>query len=323
MLVPILLLLAGLIILLVGGEIFVKGAASLAKRFGVKPIVIGLTVVAFGTSMPELVVNLFSASSGATDLALGNVLGSNISNILLVLGTSAIIRPLVVKKGTTWKEIPFSILSVFVLYLLANDIFFGNNNIDILTRGDGLILISFFVIFLYYTFGISKVEVEKKKQNQVEKFTLGYSLLFMTGGMICLTLGGKLMVDNGIILARLAGLSELLIGLTITALGTSLPELATSAIAAYRGHVDIAIGNVVGSNIFNILWVLGLTPVVSPMVLENAVNFDILVTIGASLMLFLFMIMNKKKGIYTLQRWHGALFVVLYFSYTASVIFRG
>ncbi len=320
MAVAIFLLMAGLAILLLGGDIFVKGAASVAKRYGISPIVIGLTIVAFGTSAPELVINIFSAVSGSSDIAMGNILGSNISNILLVLGVSAMIRPLVVKPGTAWKEVPFGMLALVVLFLLGNDVMFGNHTKNILTMGDGLVLISFFIIFLYYTFGISKVKGDKA---QVETFKLGASISFIVGGAVCLTLGGKMMVDNAIILAKIAGLSELMIGLTITAIGTSLPELVTSAIAAHRGQVDIAIGNVVGSNIFNILWVLGITPMVSPMVLSPGVNSDIFVAIGAAVLLFIFMITNKQGKNYTMARWQGALFIGLYVLYTASVVFRG
>jgi cation:H+ antiporter len=314
------LLLAGLVILLIGGDIFVKGAASLAKRFGLSPLVIGLTIVAFGTSAPELVINLFSAAQGASDIAFGNVIGSNISNVLLVLGIAALIRPLAVKKTTAWKEIPFSILTVGILFLLANDVMFGNNTQNILTRADGLVLMSYFLIFIYYTYGLTKI---KGEDGDVEQYKPWTSSVFILGGIICLTLGGKLMVDNAVILAKIAGLSELLIGLTITAIGTSLPELVTSAIAAYRGHVDIAIGNVVGSNIFNILWVLGLTPVVSPMVVGSQINTDIIIAGATALLLFLFMFIGGKKTQYVLQRWQGAFFILLFISYTTFIIFRG
>ncbi len=314
------LLILGLVILLVGGDIFVKGAASIAKRFGISPIVIGLTIVAFGTSAPELVINLFSAAQGASDIAFGNVLGSNISNILLVLGVASIIRPLAVKKGTTWKEIPFSALIIFVLFLLTNDVMFGNNGQNILTRGDGLVLMSYFLIFMYYTYGLTKVEGEK---DDVETYKFSTSSVFILGGIICLTLGGKLMVDNAIILAKIAGLSELLIGLTITAVGTSLPELVISAIAAYKGHVDIAIGNVVGSNIFNVLWVLGLTPVVSPMTVTGEINTDIFIAGIASVLLFIFMFTGGKRRHYELRRWQGILFILLYIAYTTFIVVRG
>ncbi|MDP2684413.1 MAG: calcium/sodium antiporter [bacterium] len=321
MLIPILLIILGLGILIVGGEILVKGSASVAKRLNISPIVIGLTIVAFGTSAPELVVNIFSALKGAPDIAIGNILGSNIANILLVLGISSIIYPLTVKEGTTWKEIPFAILVVLVLFLLVNDVLFGNSAQNILTRGDGLILISFFVIFMYYTYSLAKVKGDVEEQP--EKFAWSTSILFIIGGIICLVLGGKLMVDNGIILARLAGMSELLIGLTIVAVGTSLPELATSIIAAYKKHDEIAIGNVVGSNIFNVLWILGVTPIVHSIDINEMVNIDLFITLVATCLLFAYMFVGNKGGKYTLTRWQGISFVLLYIIFTGYVFIRG
>ncbi len=314
-------MIVGIVILLYGGDIFVKGASSLASKLKVSTMVIGLTIVAFGTSAPEMVVNIFSAVQGAGDLAIGNVLGSNISNILLVLGVAAVIRPLAVKNGTTWKEIPFGLLAVAVLFLLGNDIMFGNNRVDILTRGDGPVLIAFFIIFLYYTYGLSKVEGEPG--DKVKTYSWGKSSLYILGGIVGLVLGGKLIVDNAVILARLAGLSELFIGLTIMAIGTSLPELATSAIAAYRGHVDLAIGNVVGSNIFNILWVLGLTPVIAPIKLSPGVNFDIGMTALAALLLFIFMFTGGRAHHHKLRRQEGIVMIVLYISYIVYITVRG
>lgn len=321
MIIPILLIILGLGILIVGGEIFVKGSASVAKRLRVSPIVIGLTIVAFGTSAPELVVNLFSAVKGAPDIAIGNILGSNIANILLVLGISAVIYPLTVKEGTTWKEIPLSILVLLVLFLLTNDVMFGNSNTNILSAGDGLILISFFVIFMYYTYGLAKVKGQIEEVP--EKFAWTTSGLFIIGGIISLVLGGKLMVDNGIILAKLAGMSELLIGLTIVAVGTSLPELATSAIAAYRGHDELAIGNIVGSNIFNVLWILGITPVVHSIKIYEAINIDLIITIGVTCLLFAYMFIGKKGDKYTLTRWQGISFLLLYIVFNIYIFIRG
>jgi len=320
MLIPIGLVIAGLIILLIGGEIFVKGSASLAKKFNVSALVIGLTIVAFGTSAPELIVNLFSAAQGASDIALGNVLGSNIANTLLVLGISAMVIPLSVKEGTTWKEIPFAMLTVIVLFVLVNDVMFGGGE-NMLTRGDGIILVCFFLIFMYYTYGLTKVKGEKN--SEVETYSWPMSGVYILGGIICLFVGGKLLVDNATILARLAGLSELMIGLTITAIGTSLPELVTSVIAAKKGHVDMAVGNVIGSNIFNILWVLGLTPIISPMPIDSAANVDIIVAFVVAFMLFPFMFMKNKKDRHTLRRWEGALFVLLYVVYLGFVVLRG
>lgn len=321
MLIPILLLIIGLIILVVGGDLFVRGAASVAKKWKVSTIVIGLTVVAFGTSAPELIVNIFSAVQGASDLAVGNVLGSNISNILLVLGIAALVRPLTVKEGTTWKEIPLGVLAVVVFFFLVNDDMFNNGgSVNFLSRSDGLVLISFFVIFLTYTFGLSKAEGEHE---DIKAYSWLLSTVYLIVGIVALTFGGKLMVDNGVLLARLAGLSELFIGLTITAVGTSLPELATSVIAAYRGHVDLAVGNVVGSNIFNILWVLGLTPVISPMVISPEVNTDIFVALGAAALLFVFMFTGGRFRRHKLQRVEAVFFLAMYVGYIGFVVMRG
>ncbi len=321
-LVPIFLLIAGLAILILGGEVFVRGAAGLAKKMSVSPIVIGLTVVSFGTSAPELVVNIFSAVQGAPDIAIGNILGSNISNILLVLGVAATIKPLTVKKNTTWKEIPFGILAVVMLWALVNDLTLGNGGVNMLTRGDGIVLMGFFFIFLYYTFGLGKAEADIEA-DEGHKMLLSRSLLYIIMGIGFLVFGGKLIVDNGILLARMAGLSELFIGLTFVAIGTSLPELATSAIAAYRGHVDLAIGNVVGSNIFNILWILGLTPIIAPLPVGTTINFDIFMAALAAALLFLFLLLKKKGHRHTLKRWEGLVFIMLYLIYIVFVALRG
>jgi len=321
MLIPILLLLVGLVMLLLGGDTFIRGAASLARKWNVSPIVIGLTVVAFGTSAAELVVNIFAAVQGTPDLAIGNILGSNISNILLVLGISAIIYPISVKQGTIWKEIPLGIMAVVVLFILSADVYFGNGNINILTRGDGLILLAFFIIFMYYTYGLTKVEAEKEENVKVHSWSR--TILFILLGLGGLVIGGKLLVDNGTIIARLFGMSELFIGLTVVAIGTSLPELAASGIAAYRHHDDLAIGNVVGSNIFNVFWVLGLTPLVSPIPVNPQANTDVLVAILAATLLFAFMFVGHKHKRYKLRRWQGVIFVLLYIAYLVFIGMRG
>ncbi len=307
--------------LLAGGEVFIKGSASLARRLKVRPIVIGLTVVAFGTSAAELVVNVIAAFQGTPDIAIGNILGSNISNILLVLGITAIIYPIAVKKGTIWKEIPFGILAVIVLLILSADVYFGNGDINILTRGDGLILLGFFIMFMYYTYGLSKVKAEEEET--VEKYSWGMTISFLLLGIAGLILGGKLLVDNGIILARLWGMSELFIGLTVVAIGTSLPELAASGMAAYRHHDDLAIGNIVGSNIFNILWVLGLTPLISPIQFNHEANTDVMIAIGAAALLFVFMFVGKTGYRYRLKRWQGVIFIMLYIAYIFFIGTRG
>jgi len=321
MFLPILLIILGLAILLGGGEFFIKGSASLARKLNIPAIVVGLTVVAFGTSAAELVVNIFAAIQGTPDLAIGNILGSNISNILLVLGISVIIYPISVKRGTIWKEIPFGIIAVVVLFILSADVFFGQNGVNILTRGDGLILLAFFVIFMYYTYGLTKVEGEREER--IKQYPWAVTILFVLLGLFGLVLGGKLLVDNGVILAQLLGMSELFVGLTIVAIGTSLPELAATGIAAYHHHDDLAIGNIVGSNIFNVLWVLGLTPLVSPIKVSSDANVDIVIAIAAACILFLFMFIGHKRNRYKLRRWQGVIFVLLYVAYLVFIGYRG
>ncbi|OGH58668.1 MAG: sodium:proton exchanger [Candidatus Magasanikbacteria bacterium RIFCSPHIGHO2_01_FULL_33_34] len=318
MLIPIILIIIGLTILIIGGELVVRGSASIAKKLGVKPIVIGLTVVAFGTSAPELVVNIFSALRGTPDIAIGNVVGSNIANILLILGICALIRPLKVSIGTVWKEVPLALLAVILILFLGNDAFTDGMNFNLLSRTDGFALIAFFIIFLYYTFGISKVE--NKGSEEIAKYSWTISILLTLLGFAGLVLGGKLLIDNAIILATIAGMSEALIGLTIVAIGTSLPELVTSLIAVRHGHDDIAIGNIVGSNIFNIFWILGLTATLLPLPFNPAVNLDIAINIFATLLLFIFMFIHSR---HKLNRWQGGLMLLSYIAYIIYLIYRG
>ncbi|MDO9509964.1 MAG: calcium/sodium antiporter [Candidatus Magasanikbacteria bacterium] len=318
MLLTIFLVIVSLVILIFGGDLLVKGASSLAKRWGIPALVIGLTVVAFGTSMPELVVNVFSALKGATGIAVGNIVGSNISNIFLILGISAIIFPLTVKDSTAWKEIPFAILAGIVLLFMGNDILFDGFNSNILSRTDGLVLLSVFAIFLYYVVNLAKTN--KTAPEKIEVLSWTRSFLYLFSGTALLFFGGQLLVDNAVILARIAGMSEMLIGLTIIAIGTSMPELITSAVAAYHNHADIAVGNIIGSNIFNIFWVLGLTSVIKPLPFGGGINFDITVQIIATLLLFLCLLIGTKKKI---DRWQGIVFVLLYISYITYLIFRG
>lgn len=319
MFLSIFLVLVGLGILIVGGESLVRGASSIAKRLKVAPIVIGLTIVAFGTSAPELAVNLFSAFKGSVDIAVGNVIGSNIANILLILGISALIRTIRVQKNTTWKEVPLALLAVLLVFVMANDRLFDGATANILTRTDGLALMGIFAIFLYYTFGIAKVSGDADK-DEVKLYSTPISTLLIFGGLTGLVFGGKLLVDNAIVLAQLAGMSEALIGLTIVAVGTSLPELVTSIIAVRHGHDDLAVGNIVGSNIFNILWILGLTSTILPLPISDAVQADILVNVGVTMLLFLFMFIGTK---HRLNRWQGVMFVLMYVGYVGYLVMRG
>lgn len=311
-------LLLGFLILIKGADFLVTGSSALAKKIGVSDLVIGLTVVAFGTSMPELLVNIFASAQGNTEIAIGNVIGSNIFNILLILGVSALIYPLAVTKGTVWKEIPFSLLAVAVVGFLSNDILFDRAERSVLTRVDGFIFLSFFVIFLYYVTSIAKVENGQQQHNSKEG--LIKSLAMVLGGLVALIFGGKMVVDGAVRIASQLGVSQSLIGLTIVAAGTSLPELATSAVAAYRKNTDIAVGNIVGSNIFNIFFILGVSAVIKPLPIAESVNSDIFVLVGVTLLLFLFMFTGRRRMI---DRWEGGLFILFYIIYLILLIKKG
>jgi len=313
------LLIIGFIILIKGADLLVEGASSIAQKLNVSDLVIGLTVVAFGTSAPEMFVNVFASIEGNSNIAIGNILGSNIANIFLILGVSAMIYPLAVKSNTVWKEIPFSLLAAVILGILANDYLIDNKASSELTRSDGLVLLGFFIIFMYYIFSIVKKTEQKLKEEspQMSNFrAVAYILLGLSG----LVLGGSWIVDAAVKIASQFGVSEYLIGLTVVAVGTSLPELATSAMAAYKRNTDIAIGNVVGSNIFNIFWVLGISAVIKPLPFQPTGNSEIAMTIVASILLFSVFFVGKK---HVLQKWQGALFLLLYAGYTSFLIIRG
>ena len=311
----------GFVALIKGADLLVSGASSVAKRFNISAIVIGLTIVAFGTSAPEFVVNLFAASKGATDIAIGNILGSNIANILMVLGITAIIYPVAAKNNTVLKEIPFSLLAALVLGVLANDIFLNGAAESVLTRGDGILLLAFFIIFLYYSFSIAFGGDEENGED-IETYKTSKSVLYILLGLVGLTLGGKWIVDGAEQIAIVFGLSEAVIAIAVVAVGTSLPELATSAVAALKKQTDIAIGNVVGSNIFNIFWVLGFSAMVRPLPFNPNTNIDVFMVIVASLVLFGVMFTGRRgrEKQYLIDRKEGILMVILYVSYIAFLI---
>lgn len=312
------LFILGFILLIKSADWLVTGSSSLAKRMGVSSLIIGLTIVAFGTSAPELIVNLLASLQGNTDIAIGNVIGSNIANILLILGISALIYPLAVHKGTVWREIPFALLAVLVTGLLANDIFFDGAKNSVLTRIDGLVLISFFAIFLYYIFSVAQSETAGS--DDITLLPTSTSLGMVLGGLAGLVVGGKWIIDGAVSFATTLGVSEALIGLTIVAIGTSLPELATSAVAAYKRNVDIAVGNVIGSNIFNIFWILGVSATINPLPFSPQLGFDIWVVIGTTILLFLTLFVGRK---HVIERWQGGAFTALYIAYLLYLIVRG
>lgn len=310
-------LLIGLAILILGAELLVKGSASLAKRLGVSKLVIGLTVVAFGTSAPELFVNMYSAYNGQSDIAIGNVIGSNIANIFLILGISAIIRPLKVKHNTARKEIPFALLAAVLIFTMGNDVLFDGTAINAISRTDGFSLIAIFAIFIFYTFGIARMNGESE---EIQEYSVLIAIALTIGGLIALVGGGQLVIDNAVVLAKLAGLSEAFIGLTIIALGTSLPELCTAVVAVWHGHDDMAIGNVVGSNIFNVCWILGATSIVMRCLFNALANIDALVGIAATFILFMAMFIGKR---HIIDRWQGVLFLCSYVMYIVYLVYRG
>jgi len=313
------LLVIGFILLIKGADFLVDGASSVGRKLNISDLVIGLTVVAFGTSLPELFVNIFASIKGNTDIAIGNVLGSNIANIFLILGVSAAIFPLAVGKGTVWKEIPFSLLAALVLGIMANDRSIDKSDISALTRVDGLVLLAFFIIFIYYSFGIVKRIDGIDSHLPQKEYGLLKSSLMIVIGLVGLGVGGNWIVGAAVLIASRLGVSQSLIGLTIVAVGTSLPELATSAVAAYKKNAEIAVGNVIGSNIFNIFFVLGLSSIIKPLPFNPGSNIDIGVVILASLILFIWMFTGKK---HSLDRWEGIIFLILYGGYITFLVFN-
>ncbi len=323
MLISIILFILGFIFLLKGADLLVAGSSSIAKKHGISNLAIGLTIVAFGTSAPELIVSMLAAWKGQVDIAMGNIIGSNISNTLLILGVAAVIRPLLVKKTTVTKEIPFSLLAIFAVFFLVNDNLIDHNSFSGLTRIDGLVLILFFIIFIYYTFGISKVDtslLDSLTEEKIKTYKTYQAIGMIVVGMLGLFLGGRWIVDGAVNIAQWLGISQALVSLTIVAIGTSLPELAASAVAAYRGETDISIGNVVGSNIFNLFWVLGLSAIIRPIAFDPILNIDIVLLILFTILL-LFLVFLGKKNI--LGRDEGVILLSLYAGYLAFLIYRG
>lgn len=301
----------GVLILVLGATWLVEGASSIAKRLGISALTIGLTVVAFGTSAPELSVNIISALEGTSDIAIGNVLGSNIFNTFVILGIAALVKPVGVQHSTIKVEIPFFLLSVFVLWVLSNGVILDSAASNVLTRSSGLVLLLLFCVFMYYNFLVGK-EDPSSDAPKIETRRLWLSVLMVVGGLLLLVAGGKLIVLGAVNMALKLGVSQSVIGLTIVAAGTSLPELATSVVAAYRNKPDIAIGNVVGSNIFNILLILGLTAGVTPIKLYSGANIDLALNIIAGILMLTFSITGPGRKF---DRREGLALVLIYLAY--------
>ena len=305
-LIQLVLLAVGFVLLVKGADCFVDGASQVAARLRIPQLIIGLTIVAMGTSAPEAAVSISAALKGSADITIGNIAGSNILNILIILGLSALFAPLPVERGTTRREMPF--LAIISLLLLVQ----GWDGV--ISLADGLVLTALFIAFLLYLIIKARRQPEQSEAAGKQR-KLWQALLLTAGGLIAIVLGSDVAVDAACALARIFGMSERFIGLTIVALGTSLPELFTSVTAARKGNVDIAVGNIVGSNIFNILFVVGLSALVTPVPFAAAFRFDGAVSGAAAVVLLVFCVVSGR-----LKRWHGAVLLAGYAAYFVMLV---
>lgn len=323
-----LLLIIGFIILIKGAGLFVDGASSLAKTFKVPSILIGLTIVAIGTSAPEAAVSINSTLNNSGDIAVGNIIGSSIFNILLVVGVTSIIKPIKIKAGTIFKEVPFLLLASIVLYIFSSDIKLQGDTVNTLSKGDGFVLLLLFLIFLYYMIEmavkskhkfIEEIAATSKEKHirHIEVTGMVKNIIWGLVGLIGVIKGGDMVVQYSKTIAIHLGMSEVLVGLTIVAIGTSLPELVTSITAALKGESDIAMGNAIGSNVFNILLILGITSVIKPIPISDKIFSDIMLLIGATIVTYIFIISKKKTS-----KIEGVMLVIAYVMYMAYIIVR-
>ena len=313
MLAQILLLVVGFIILIKGADWLVSGGSALARKYKISELAIGLTIVAFGTSMPELVVNSFAAFQSHSEIVLGNVIGSNLFNLFAILGIAGLISPLVVHSSTVWKEIPLSFFAALLMYLLANSIF---SDSEVLSRTDGIILLIFFCLFLYYVFRQVKSDNTPVDPKHPE-LSIVKIWVFIIVGLAFLVAGGRLVVVNAVNIATELGISQTIIGLTIVAAGTSLPELATSVVAAIKRNSDIAVGNIIGSNIFNIFFILGVSSLIKPVEYSIKFNNELYLLGIGTILLFIAMYTGRKMK---LDRWEAGILFLIYVAYTAFLI---
>ena len=317
MIIYITLLIIGFIILIKGADIFVDGASSVAGNFKVSKMLIGLTIVAFGTSAPEFAVSVKSLLSGSGDMVLGNVIGSNILNILLILGVSSMFHSLNVKDSTVKKELPITLLMTAIFIVLLSDKLFDKGFNNTFTRSDGIVIILFFLVFVYYLIKMARNKIDK---SQDEKYmSMKKAILFTILGIAGIIIGSNLVVENASAMARAIGISESMVALTIVALGTSLPELVTSITATRKGEYDIAIGNVVGSNIFNIGMVIGAPIALFGGIQQFSINYiDLITMIASAFLLFVFSYNDRK-----ISKFEGSIFLIMFVVYYGYVIYRG
>lgn len=313
MILSVLLIVVGFLALIFGANWLVDGASGLAKKYKIPDLVIGLTIVAFGTSAPELVVNSVASFNGFSDIVLANIIGSNNFNLFIILGIAGLVYPITVQSSTAWREIPISLVVTLLLLFLANDFFVYPN--ALISRFDGVILLVLFFCFLYYIFNqLKKEKLDAVPYVQISNTTIWVLILLGFSGLI---IGGKLVVDNSIEVATNLGVSQKIIGLTIIAAGTSLPELITSVVAALKKNSDIAIGNVIGSNVFNILLILSISSLINPVTYNSIFNQDFAILIGGTIFLIIAMFTGKKKKI---DRWEAFVLFSFYALYTAYLV---
>ena len=317
MLLQIIILVFGFVVLIKGADLFVDGASGVAENFKLSKMLIGLTIVAFGTSAPEFAVSVKSLISGSGDMVLGNVIGSNILNILLILGVSSMFHSLKVKDNTVKKELPITLLMTAIFIVLLSDKLFDEGFNNTFTRSDGIVIILFFLVFVYYLIKMARNKIDN---NQDEKYmSMKKAILFTIIGIAGIIIGSNLVVENASAMARAIGVSESMVALTIVALGTSLPELVTSVTATRKGEYDIAIGNVVGSNIFNIGMVIGIPIALFGGIQQICINYiDLITMIASALLLFIFSYNDRK-----ISKYEGSIFLIMFVVYYGYVIYRG
>jgi cation:H+ antiporter len=313
MFVSLLLIVVGFLGLIFGANWLVDGSSALAKKYHISDLVIGLTIVAFGTSAPELVVNSVASFNGHSDIVLSNIIGSNNFNLFIILGIAGLIYPITVQSSTAWREIPTSLLITIVLFVLANDFFISQKSL--ISKLDGIILGILFICFLYFMFKKLKTEKFEEVSRIQKSNSVIWTLILI--GFSGLLIGGKLVVDNSISIATDLGISQKIIGLTIIATGTSLPELITSIVAALKKNSDIAIGNVIGSNIFNILLILSISSLINPIEYNQNFNQDFAILIGGTVFLIIAMFTGQRKK---LDRWEALILVSFYLVYTTYLV---
>lgn len=311
MILDIILIVVGFVLLIKGADWMVTGASALAKKFNISSLIIGLTIVSFGTSAPELVVNSVASLKNHSDIVFGNILGSNIANLFLILGLTGLVYPISVQSNTVWKEIPISLLAIVVLYFLSNSFFIQEQSV--ISRIDGLILLSFFGGFMYYIYMNMKVEspeIDDEKLKNLSNIKIWGLIVIGIGGLVA---GGKMVVDNAIDVAENFGVSEKVIGLTIVAIGTSLPELVTSVVASLKKNSDIALGNIIGSNIFNIFLIVAISSLIHPVSFNPSFNIELYLLSAGTFFVFIAMFTGRKKK---LDRWEAAILLGTYIIYT-------